>query len=218
MTNSRNIAVIGAVAGLITSYFILSLVYFPNYFITQSEISKPKPMPVIIYANTSTYPIKQEESFRISIAATNKGDNADVQTVSVSFPNSTSLISRDSAENKGNNTVATILEQNFTESPIFIGIGEQIGSNYSGGEQTATATYPLVQFYSRPWQSNYTYHSVLEIEPPSNFTGRFTMYVKSVALPHTIELSHYPYLGAQDIQHEFVDVYYVDVRRTLDLN
>lgn len=215
MSNSRNITVyIVAFAGLITSYFILSLVFFPNYFISQSEISKPKPMPVITFANTSSYAIKQEESFRISIAATNKGDTADVQTVSVSFPNSTSLISRDSAENRGNNTIAKILEQNFTESPIFIAVGEQIGSNYSGGGQTTTATYPLVQFYSRPWQSNHTYHLVLEIGPPSNFTGRFMMFVKSVALPHTMELSHYPYVGVQDIQHEFVDVYYVDVRRT----
>jgi hypothetical protein len=215
MNNPRNITVyIVAVAGLITSYFILSFVFFPNFFLSQSEISKPKPMPVIISANTSTPAIEQGESFRISIAATNKGDNADVQTVSVSFPNSTSLISRDSAENKGNNTIATILEQNFTQSTIFIAVGEQVGSNYSGGEQTTTATYPLVQFYSRPWQSNYTYQLLLEIEPPSNFAGRLMMFVKSVALPHTTESSHYPYVGVQDNQQEFVDVYYVDVRRT----
>src|SRR5262245_27675070 len=158
MNNSRNITIYSvAFAGLITSYFILSLVFFPNYFISQSEISKPKPMPVIIYVNSSTYAIKQEESLRMSIAATNIGDNADVQTVSISFPNSTSLISGDSAEINGNNTIVTILEQNFTRSPDFIAVGEQIGSSYSGGGQNTLATYPLIQLYSRPWQSNHTY-------------------------------------------------------------
>jgi hypothetical protein len=214
MNNSRIIPIyIVVVAGLLASYFIFSLLFFPNYFLSQSETSKPKPMPIITYVNTSTSTIDEGESFKISLVATNKGDNADVQTVSVSFPNSTSLISRASIDNKSNDTLVTILRQNFTQNRIFIARGDQIGTNYSGGGQTTIATYPVIQFYSRPWESNHTYHSILEIKPPSNFSGKFMMFVKSVALPHTIALSHYPYVGIQDSQHEFVDVYYVDVRR-----
>jgi hypothetical protein len=215
MNNSRIITVyIMVIVGLLATYFIFSFIFFPNYFLSQSEKSKPKPMPIITYVNTSESKIYKGESFKISLAATNKGDNADVQTVSVSFPNSTSLISRASIDNKSNNnTLATILRQNFTQNPIFIARGDQVGSNYSGGGRTTIATYPLIQFYSRPWESNHTYHSILEIKPPSNFSGKFMMFVKSVALPHTIALSHYPYVGIQDSQHEFVDVYYVDVRR-----
>ena len=201
------------IVGLLATYFIFSFIFFPNYFLLRSETSKPKPMPIITYVNTSTSTIKEGESFKISLVATNKGDNADVQTVSVSFPNSTSLISRASIDNKGNNTLATILRENFTQNPLFIARGDQIGSNYSGGGQTTIATYPVIQFYSRPWESNHTYQSILEVKPPSNFTGKFMMFVKSVGLPHTISLSHYPYAGIQDSQHEFVDVYNVEVRR-----
>jgi hypothetical protein len=214
MNNSRIIPIyIVVVAGLLASYFIFSLLFFPNYFLSQSETSKPKPMPIITYVNTSTSTIDEGESFKISLAATNKGDNADVQTVSVSFPNSTSLISRASIDNKSNNTLVTILRQNLTQNPIFIARGDQIGTNYSGGGQTTIATYPVIQFYSRPWESNHTYQSILEVKPPSNFTGKFMIFAKSVGFPHTIALSHYPYAGIQDSQHEFVDVYNVDVRR-----
>lgn len=214
MNDSRIITVyIMVIVGLLATYFVLSFIFFPNYFLSQSETSKPKPMPSVTSVNTSTSTIKEGESFKISLVATNKGDNADVQTVSMSFPNSTSLINRASIDNKGNNTLATILSQNFTQNPIFIARGDQVGANYSGGGQSAIAAYPLIQFYSRPWETNHTYHSILEIKPHSNFTGKFMMFVKSVALPHTIALSHYPYVGIQDSQHEFVDVYYVNVRR-----
>ena len=82
MNNSRIIPVyIVVVAGLLASYFIFSLLFFPNYFLSQSETSKPKPMPIITYVNTSTSTIDEGESFKISLTATNKGDNADVQTV-----------------------------------------------------------------------------------------------------------------------------------------
>src|SRR6187200_768325 len=112
MNNSRIITVyIMVIVGLLATYFIFSFIFFPNYFLSQSEKSKPKPMPIITYVYTSESRIDKGESFKISLAATNKGDNADVQTVSVSFPNSTSLISRASIDNKSNNTLATILRQ-----------------------------------------------------------------------------------------------------------
>ena len=43
--------------------------------------------------------------------------------------------------------------------------------------------------------------------------GRFVVFVKSVALPHTSELAHYPQDGTLDPQKEFVEPYSVQVTK-----
>ena len=48
-----------------------------------------------------------------------------------------------------------------------------------------------------------------EVKP--NNVGRFVIFVKTIALPHTNELGHYPKNGIKDHQGEFVVVSSIEV-------
>lgn len=205
--------IIAAVIAL-TAYFAISLNYFPIFYLSSSEMSKPKPVPII--TNVSIFPsqIPIGKNFKLFVSATNEGDTADVQTVSIAFPN-ISAVNKNSITDYNNTSKDTIkltvLKQNFTQQPLFISVGDTNGASYSGGGVTTTANYPLIEFYSRPWKSNLNYQSEIEIGSPSKFVGKFVIFVKSVALPHTTPISHYPYTGITDSQNELVSVYYVKV-------
>ena len=55
--------------------------------------------------------------------------------------------------------------------------------------------------------SEYNFHLVITPDK----LGEFLIFVKSVNIPHTNDLSHYPNSGTLDHQDEFVSVFSVNV-------
>ena len=167
-------------------------------------MSKPflsKAVPVITNVTMSALEVRLGKSFNIFVTSTNQGDTADIQIVSISFPNLTSI---------GNSDIITIKNRNFTQKPEFVKTGKEIGSQYSGLSKATTAKYPSIEFYSRPWKTGAIYQAEIEIKPPT--IGRFMIFIKAVSLPYNNEFSHYPHTGIKDHQEEFVDTYYVNVK------
>jgi hypothetical protein len=175
-------------------YFSLSLYFLPQAYLTQPQV---KPLPIITDVSVSAPEIKLGESFTVRIVGRNGGESADLQTVSVAFPNITRT-----------DGIVFVREHDFPQKPRFIGIGYEIGSAYMGLEKIVHARYPSIEFFSRPWLSNDSHHAEIEVRPDE--AGIFVILVKSVALPHTDD-SHYPREGITDHQGEHVSVYSVDV-------
>ena len=138
------------------------------------------------------------DSFRLDIVSVNNGDYADIHIVSVAFPDLTKI-----------NDVVKIATYDFTLPPSYIYVDEEIGSKYSGGVETALAQYPSIEAMSRPLKSDVSTHFDLVVTPQE--LGLFHIYVKSIGIPHTSDLSHYPYSGILDHQNEYVSVYSVTV-------
>jgi len=103
-------------------------------------MSKPfvsKAVPVITNVTMSALEVPLGKSFNILVTSTNQGDTADIQIVSISFPNLTRI---------GNGDIITIKNRNFTQEPEFVEIGDDIGSKYSGLSETTTANILLSNF------------------------------------------------------------------------
>jgi hypothetical protein len=167
-------------------------------------MSKPfvsKAVPVITNVKMSALEVQLGKSFNILVKSNNQGDTADIQIVSISFPNLTRI---------GNNDIITIKNHNFNQEPEFVEIGDNIGYNYSGLSETTAAQYPFIEFFSRPWKTDTIYQTQIEIKPPA--VGRFVIFIKAVSLPHNNEFSHYPHTGIKDHQEEFVEAYSVNVK------
>ena len=179
---------------------MLALFVLPQYYISQSLLVESRP----VITNVSIYPseIILGNSYNIRITAINIGSTADYQNVELAFPNLTSI-------NTIHKNVVSIKQSDFTRQPILTKVGMEIASNY--GKNTVSAIYPSFEFFSTPWHSNDTHHLDTEIKPDK--IGRFVVFIKSVALPHTTQLSHYPQQGPKDYQGEFVAVYEVDVKK-----
>lgn len=193
--NTTIIIIVIAVISLII-YYSLSIFIIPQlYFLSSSEI---KPQPVITAAKLSASKVVVGESFDLTIIATNNGDTADMQLVSLSFPNITSI-----------DSIVKILKYNFTQKPVFIKMGDKVGSEYVGVNKVINAYYPAIEANSRPWYNGDYYQISVEVKPTN--VGRFVIFVKTIALPHTNELGHYPRFGIKDYQGEFVVLSSVEV-------
>jgi len=155
----------------------------------------PEPTFESVLSNSN---ITLGDSFRLDITSVNNGDYADIHIVSVAFPD---LIQTDN--------VVKIATYDFTLSPSYIYVDEEIGSKYSGGVETILAQYPSIEAMSRPLKPNVPTHFDLVITPQE--LGLFNIYVKSIGIPHTSSTSHYPYSGTLDHQNEYVSVYSVSV-------
>ena len=176
-------------------YFLASLYFLPKLYI---RIPKLRPAPIINSVRMSPLQIYLGQTFDLSVAAENLGDNADIQIVSMAFPNLTSLDER-----------VRIIQSDFTQKPLLIKIGDKVGSDYSGLENIVYAKQPSIEAFSRPWHSKDTHHIELQVRP--DFAGKFVIFLKAIALPHTDNFSHYPQNGIKDSQNEFVKVYAIDV-------
>jgi hypothetical protein len=189
------IIIVIAIISLII-YYSLSIFFIPQlFFLSSSEV---KSQPIITAAKLSTSKVVVGESFDLTITAMNNGDTADMQVVSLSFPNITSI-----------NNIVKISKYNFTQKPVFIEIGDEVGSEYVGLDKVINAYYPGIEANSRPWYTGDYYQISIEVKPST--VGRFVIFVKTISLPHTSELDHYPKLGPKDYQGEFVAVYSVPV-------
>src|SRR4051812_21886155 len=109
------------IAASLTIYFSFSLHFFPAFYISKPLLSKA--VPVITNVKISASEVSLGKSFNISVTSNNQGDTADIQIVSISFPNLTSI---------DNNDNITIKNHNFLQKPEFVKTGDEIGSKYSG--------------------------------------------------------------------------------------
>ena len=194
VNNTIVLIVIAAISLII--YYSLSILYIPQlYFSSSSEV---KSQPVITEAKLSDPKVVLGESFDLTITTSNNGDTADMQVVSLSFPNITSI-----------DSIVKISDYNFTQKPVFIEIGDEVGSEYVGFDKVINSSYPSIEANSRPWHTGDYYQISIDVKPTS--VGRFVIFVKTIALPQINELGHYPRFGIKDYQGEFVAVSSVDV-------
>ncbi len=174
-------------------YFVLVVIIFPDaYQDTQIDIPQPT-----LEAQLSAQKISLGESFDIIISASNQGSDADLQTVSVEFPQN---------ENLDNIKVVSC---DFLQSPKLFLQGKEIGSDYTGGKTLVQSKYPFLEAYSRPSKTDQSYSMTLQITPDQ--IGTYTIYAKTVAMPHVNEQSHFPASGILDHQNEFVEQYDIEV-------
>ncbi len=177
----------------IVVYFIMTLVIFPQEFLSKSTI-EPQPTQEITIDSDE---ISLGESFQIRVQIINKNDISDILITSVGFPNLQEI--GDKIE---------IISYDYTQSPRYIKSGEKLNSEYASGGHIP-AEYPSIEAYSRNVAADTSYRMVLGITPTN--VGVFEIYVKTIAIPHTTNLSHYPQDGFIDPQGEYVSVYTVNV-------
>jgi hypothetical protein len=187
---TETFVLIASISALLSVYFFLSLYAFPNLYVTPPKI---RPIPVINSVSLSSPVIEIGHSFNLSLSAVNNGDSADLQTISVGFPNLTSI-----------DGFVQIRQSDLNQKPLLIKKGEMVGSHYRA-ENLISARYPSIEAFSRPWHSQVTHHIQLEVKPIS--VGRFVILLKSVAFPHLNQFAHYPLNGLRDYQNEFVKAY-----------
>lgn len=179
---------------LLSIYFSLTVLILPEQYLSKEQFT---PIPYL-EVTLSDSEISLGESFRMDVLSENKGDYGDIHIVSTAFPD---------LENPEN--IIDVVSYDFTHSPKIIMPGDEIGSNYSGGLETVVAKYPSIEAMSRPIPSGLSYHMDLVITPRD--IGPFLIYVKSIDIPHTSNLSHFPLSGTLDHQDEYVLVYTVNV-------
>ncbi len=177
-------------ACVMAAYFVLAVIVLPKSY-ENSHTNVPQPR---LEVSISDEQILIGESFRVDIKSYNDGDVADLQIVTVSFPQNENLDG------------VKIISYDFLQSPKMIEVGRDVGAQY--GEGTAISQYPFLEAYSRPSKSGDTFGMVLEITPKE--AGQFRIYAKSVAMPHSGS-SHFPSGGLLDHQNEFVAEYTVEV-------
>jgi hypothetical protein len=174
-------------------YFIMTIVIFPQEFLSQGII-EPQPTQEITIDSDE---ISLGESFQIKVQIINQNDVSDILITSVGFPNLQEI--GDKIE---------IISYDYTQSPRYIKPGEKLNSEYTSGGHIL-AEYPSIEAYSRNVVQDTSYHMVLGITPTNG--GIFEIYVKTIAIPHATDLSHYPQDGFKDTQGEYVSVYTVNV-------
>jgi hypothetical protein len=176
-----------AVAASLAAYFALSAYVIPQSY---SSSEPPRPEPIVTGVSLSASEVALGQTFTISTMVTNRGDQSDVQVVSVGFPNLTRTDG------------IAVLKHNFVQSPFLVQAGQEVGTGYTGFERTVEAT-------TWSWKTGSTYSIDVQVKP--DVEGRFVVFVKSIALPHSWEQAHYPHEGLMDYQQEFVQAYSVQV-------
>ena len=188
---------VGALGAALALYFVFSLYVLPMSY--QQSITPQKPEGAITSVEFSAKEIALGQKFVISVTAENRGQEADMQIVSIGFPNLTS------------GDGATITAHDFRQTPFRVEPNDQVGSSYVGPQDNLTAAYPSIEAFSRPWDGGKSYSISIEVEPETE--GRFVVLTKSIAFPHTSEMAHYPREGTMDYQKEFVQIHSVNVTK-----
>ena len=110
-------------------------------------------------------------SFEVEMISENIGDMADILILSIAFPNLEEI-----------HDGIKIVSYDFTQSPIYIQVGDEIGAEYLATQKSVLAEYPSIEAYSRPAQSGSSYRMTVDITPKQ--VGNFVFYTKSITLPH----------------------------------
>lgn len=190
----RAIILAVAAAAALVLYFSLTLYVLPQSY---QSIEPRRPEAVVTNMSLSASEVELGQTFVISLAAVNRGEQADMQIVSIGFPNLTATSNIE------------VIRHNFAQTPQLISAGRQVGSEYAGLEKPVAAQYASVEAFSRPWAGGSAYSIDLQVRPEAE--GKFAIFVKSVAFPHSWVGAHWPQEGTIDYQKEFVDVRYVQV-------
>ena len=175
-------------------YFVFILDIFPEKYLNKNQL-EPSPFFEIELSDSE---INLGESFQFKINSKNIGDYGDIYIISVAFPTLETLDDK-----------VRITHYDLSHSPLMIEIGDELGSNYTGGIETVQAKYPSIEAMNRPAPSDAEFHIDLLITPDK--TEPFVIYVKNVAFPHISNDSHYPKKGVLDQQNEFVRKYTIEV-------
>jgi len=183
-----------AIIGGLCIYFFMALVVLPQEYLSHKVI-EPQPTQDVTLSNDE---ITLGESFIIEIEIENKNDVSDILVTSVAFPGLQEI--GDEVE---------IIGYDYTQTPTYTDLGDKLNSEYTYGEEIS-ATYPSIEAYSRNVPKDNSYHMALKITPQN--VGIFETYIKTISVPHTTELSHYPYEGFLDTQGEYVSVFIVTVK------
>jgi hypothetical protein len=196
-SDTRTFILVVGIGVSLVFYFLLSIYIFPNMY---RGLPKLKPIPLI--SNVTIYPstVHLGNTFDFNVVAENAGDNADIQIISIAFPNMTHL-----------DGLVGIKRSDFTQKPVFIKVGDKVGSDYVGEESPINARYASLEFFSRPWHPAVIHHLQLQIRP--DIVGKFVIFLKAIALPHLNDFAHYPRRGIKDFQNEFVSVYSLRVAK-----
>lgn len=192
----RGIVLGVAVAAALALYFSLVFYVFPQSY---QSLEPRRPEAAVTDVSLSSSEISLGQSLVVSVAGTNMGEEADMQIVSVGFPN---LTKSDSI---------SVLEHDFAQTPILINAGDDIGSEYGETATVVDAQYAAIEAFSRPWAGGSSYSIDLQVTPDAE--GGFAVFVKAVAFPHSWDGAHWPAEGAVDHQQEFVQVHYVQVTK-----
>jgi hypothetical protein len=184
------------------AYFALSAFVLPHAYLSSPLMAAPRPAPVVTEVSLSDRSVALGQSFRIRVNATNQGEHADLQLVSIAFPNATST------------GIVKVESYTFRQSPIFVNPGRPLAAGYQGSRDAATAAtvparYPAVEAWSMPWDHGESFGAELRVTPQHE--GRFVVFVKAVGLPHSHNGAHYPQSGIVDQQGEYVAAYEVNV-------
>ena len=179
-------------AGIMAVYLGLMFAIFPQIY-SNTEIGIPKPS----LESTIPQQVKLGEPFEISLTAHNLGADADLQSVTVEFPQNQNLDN------------IKVVSYDFLQSPKLFLKGKQIGSDYNGNQNLVEAKYPFLEAYNRPSNAGHSSSMTLQITPTE--AGVFTIYTKTVAMPHITDDSHYPQQGILDHQNEFVQEHKITV-------
>lgn len=175
---------------------VILAIYFSTmlYFIPQDYSEKDLNIPSPYFETTlSDESISLGESFRLDVISENIGEYGDVHTVSIAFPNLSSI--QDQVQ---------IVSYNFTHQPIFVQTGDELDANYTGGTSTIIAKYPSIEAMNRPASTDEIFQIGLKVTPKE--PGKFEIYVKSIGIPHVEQSSHYPVTGNLDHQNQYVKV------------
>ena len=175
-------------------YFSLTVFVLPPIFLSNDQL-----IPQAFFEVTlSDSEISLGESFRFSLVSENKGQYGDIHIVSAAFPDLEKL-----------DGIVELVTYDFTQNPVFIVPGDEVRANYRGGVVSVLSQYPSIEAMSRPSHPNNLHNLELVITPEK--TGTFSIFVKSIIIPHTSDLSHFPDFGFKDHQNEYVSVYSVNV-------
>ena len=185
------LALILALVGLV-SYFGVVLFVIPQEY---SNVKTLEPQPSYT-AKISSNHIRLGDSFDVVIDSSNSHDSADIQIMSIAFPSLTKIGDK-----------VKIVGYDFTQSLRYVKTGDEIGYDYSGGIKSVKAQYPSIEAYSRPVNPGAHYSIELKITPDA--VGNFTIFAKTVAIPHSGDHSRYPYSGIKDHQNEYVESFSV---------
>ena len=190
----KKLLVVTLVGFSLTAYFGLTVFILPEQYMSNEKLVSQPHFDVKI----SDRDISLGKSFRLDIVTENRGEYGDIHILSTAFPDLIEI---------GN--VVNITTYDFTQPPTNIVPGDEIIAKYSMGLEHMVAKYPSIEAMSRPIHPGSTYHLSQIITPEKQ--GNFSIYVKSVNIPHTSDLSHYPQTGVLDHQEEYVQVYSVNV-------
>ena len=105
---------IGAIATSLTVYFSLSIYILPKIYLSMSRL---KPVPIITSVNISKLQVPLGRPFNITLIGSNLGNSADVQIISVAFPNFTRP-----------NDFVQVKESDFNQRPVIVQKGDELYS------------------------------------------------------------------------------------------